>query len=96
MNSTAPPLTYIDLHLVVESIVHNETVTHADTMRLHRMSRSIMIVSTVLVVKVGNTFLGLGCLLSWHLKCLCARSCRRLFFVATKNNKDKYELMCDP
>lgn len=73
--------TYVDLHLVVESIVHDQTMTHADTMRLHGVSRSIVIISNVLVVKVSHALLGLGGLLSWDLKCLCARSCRGLVWL---------------
>lgn len=63
------PGTYIDLHLVVEAIVHDETVAHADAMRLHRMSRAIVVVANVLVVEVSDAFLGLGCVLSCHLQC---------------------------
>lgn len=65
--------TYVDLHLVVKTVVHDQTVTHADTMWLHGVSRSIVIVSNVLVVKVSHALLGFGGLLSWDLKCLCAR-----------------------
>ena len=59
---------YIDLHLVVEAIVHDETVAHANTVRLHRVSRSVMIVSNVLVIKVGDLLPGFGRELSWDLQ----------------------------
>jgi len=35
---------YVYLHVFVETVVHNERMTHPNSMWLHRMSRSISII----------------------------------------------------
>lgn len=56
--------TYVDLHLVIQAVVHDETVAHTDTMWLHGVSRAIVVVANVLVVEVSDAFLGFCCVLS--------------------------------
>lgn len=46
--------THVNLHLLVQAIVHDQTVGHPYTMRLHRMTRNVGIVSHVRIIKVGN------------------------------------------
>ena len=40
-------LTYIDFHLLVQAIIHNQTVGHPNPVRLHRMPRDIGIITHV-------------------------------------------------
>lgn len=40
--------TYVDLHLAIETIVQDEIVRHADAMRLHRVSGTIVVVSDLI------------------------------------------------
>lgn len=37
---------YVYLHVFVQTVVHDERMTHPNSMRLHRMSRSISIIPT--------------------------------------------------
>jgi hypothetical protein len=52
-------LAYINLHLGVEAVVHNQTVCHPYAVGLHGVARNVGVVSHIRVVKVGH-FLG-GC-----------------------------------
>ena len=49
--------TYINFHLLVKTVVHNQAVCHTDTMRLHRVSRNVGIVSHVRVVEIRDSLL---------------------------------------
>jgi hypothetical protein len=49
--------TYVDLHLLVQAVVHDKTVRHPNTVRFHGMSSDIGVVSDVRVVEVGHLFL---------------------------------------
>lgn len=44
----------INLHLLVEGIVHDQTMGHPYAMWLHRVARDVGIVANVGVVEVGN------------------------------------------
>jgi hypothetical protein len=59
-------LTYINLHLLVDSIVHDQAMRQPNSMRLHGMSSNISIVSDVGVVEVCNPFLR-GWAIRWRL-----------------------------
>lgn len=48
---------YVDFHLLVEAIVHDETVGHAYPVRLHGMARNVGVVSAS---KVSTAILQLG------------------------------------
>ncbi len=47
-----------DLHLLVEAVVQDQRVGHAQAVRLHRMAGSVMEVSHIRIVEVNNLFLG--------------------------------------
>lgn len=50
--------TYIDLHLSVESIVEQQVVGHADSVRLHGMPLTVVIVSNIACnIKTHETYL---------------------------------------
>ena len=49
--------TYIYFHILVQAIIHDETMSEPDSMRLHWMASGIGIVSNVRVIEVGNTLL---------------------------------------
>lgn len=49
----------VDFQLLVQSVIHNQGMRHANAMRFHRMARVVGIVSHVGIIKVGD-FLGLG------------------------------------
>lgn len=49
--------TYINLHLFIEPIVHDQAMGHSNPMRLHWMPCDVGIVAHIRVVKVGDTFL---------------------------------------
>ena len=46
----------VDLHLLVDAIVHDETVGQSYAMRLHGMASDVGEVANVRVVEVGNLF----------------------------------------
>jgi hypothetical protein len=52
-------ITYVDLHLLVEVVLHDETVRQTNTMRLHGVTSHIGIVSNVGIVEIGH-LLGRG------------------------------------
>ena len=73
---TAPAAfsTYIDLHLLVQAVVHDQAVSHSNPVWLHRMPRNIGIIAHVGIVKVGDSLLvGAG----WCCKLHIRRSKRR-------------------
>jgi hypothetical protein len=45
---------YVNLHLLVQAIVHHQTVGHPDAVRLHRMTRDVGVVANIGVVEVGD------------------------------------------
>mmetsp|Transcript_21755 Transcript_21755/g.64501 ORF Transcript_21755/g.64501 Transcript_21755/m.64501 type:complete len:428 (+) Transcript_21755:163-1446(+) len=47
----------VDLHLLVEAIVEQQVVSHANTMRLHGMALAIVVVANVRVVEVAHPLL---------------------------------------
>ena len=49
--------THVDLHLLVEAIVEQQVVSHANTMRLHGMALAIVVVANVRVVEVAHPLL---------------------------------------
>lgn len=51
-------LTYINLHLLVDTIVHDQAMRQPNSMRFHRMASDIGIVSNIGVVKVCDPLLG--------------------------------------
>jgi pyoverdine/dityrosine biosynthesis protein Dit1 len=48
---------YIDFHLLVDTVVHDQAVRQAYAMRLHRMTGDICVVSNIGVVEVCDSFL---------------------------------------
>lgn len=46
--------TYVYFHLFVEPIVHDQTVSQSDPMRLHWMTGNIGIIANIRVVEVGH------------------------------------------
>ena len=46
--------TNINLHLLVEAIVHDQAMGHPDPMGLHRMTRDIGVVTNIGVVEIGD------------------------------------------
>jgi hypothetical protein len=52
-------MAHVNFHLLVEAVVHDETVSHSDTMRLHWMAGIVGVVSDIRVIEVGD-FLGLS------------------------------------
>ena len=49
-------MSHINLHFLIESIVHDQAVGHTYTVRLHRVTRDVGIVTDIRVVEVGNLF----------------------------------------
>jgi len=52
--------TYVDLHMFVHPIVHDQGMCKPDSMRLHRMSSGVGIVANIRVVEVCNGLLVRG------------------------------------
>ena len=50
-------MTYIDFHVFVQAIVHDEAVSKPNPVRLHWVTSCVGIISYIGVVKVGNTLL---------------------------------------
>jgi hypothetical protein len=50
-------LTYINLHLLVDPIVHDQAMRQPNSMRLHGMSSNISVVSDIRVVEVRDSLL---------------------------------------
>jgi hypothetical protein len=50
-------LTHIDFHLVVGAIVHNQTMRQPYSMRLHRMTSYVGIISDIRIVEVCHSLL---------------------------------------
>lgn len=50
-------LTHINLHFLIESVVHNEAVGHSNPVRLHGMSSNIGVIPNIRVVEVGDFLL---------------------------------------
>lgn len=53
--------TYIDFHLLVQPIVHDQTVGHSNPVRFHRMACNIGVVAHVGIVKVRHGLLFGAC-----------------------------------
>ena len=49
--------TYIDFHVLIETIVHDQTMCQANSVRLHRMSCDICVIADVGVVEISHAFL---------------------------------------
>jgi hypothetical protein len=47
-------MAHVDFHLLVEAVVHDQTVSHSDTMRLHGMAGVVGVVSDIRVIEVGD------------------------------------------
>jgi hypothetical protein len=47
-------MAHVDFHLFVKAVVHDKTVGHSDTVRLHGMASVVGIVSDIRVVEVGD------------------------------------------
>ena len=47
-------MAYVNFHLLVEAVVHDKTVSHSDTVRLHGMAGIVGVVSDIRVVEVGD------------------------------------------
>ena len=47
----------IYLHVLIQSIIHDQRMCHTNSMWLHRMCRSIRVITNVTVVEIGNTLL---------------------------------------
>ena len=45
---------YIDFHLLVQVVLHDETVRQANSMRLHGMASHVGIVTNIGVVEIGD------------------------------------------
>lgn len=55
MNSGIPSrVSYVDFHLLVEAIIHDQTVSHSYPMRLHGMSSYIGIIAHIRVVEISD------------------------------------------
>lgn len=48
---------HIYFHFLIQAIVHDETVSHPDAVRLHGMSSDIGVISNIRVVEVSNLLL---------------------------------------
>lgn len=48
---------YVDFHLLVDPIVHDQAVRQPNAMGLHRMTSNVGIVSHIGVVEVSNSLL---------------------------------------
>ena len=51
-------LTYINLHLLVDTVVHDQAMRQPNSMRLHRMPSDIRIISDIRIVEVSDSLLG--------------------------------------
>ena len=49
--------TYENLHVLVQIIIHNQIVGHANAMWLHWVPRSIVMKTNIFLVKVAHSFL---------------------------------------
>jgi len=49
--------THINFHSLVNTIVHNQAMSQPDTMRLHRMSCNVCIVTNVGVIEISHFWL---------------------------------------
>ena len=49
--------TYVNFHLLIQAIVHNQAVSHSNPVRFHGMPRNIGIIAHVRIVEVGNCLL---------------------------------------
>lgn len=47
-------MTHVDLHFLVEAIVHDQAVGHTYAMRLHGVARDVGVVAHIGVVEVGD------------------------------------------
>lgn len=53
-------LPYIDFHLLVDTIVHDQAMRQPNTMRLHGMASNVGIIANIRVVEVGDSVLVAG------------------------------------
>ena len=60
-------LAHVDLHLLVQAIIHDQGVGHSDAMRLHGVTSVVGIVSDVRVVEVSD-LLGLRAILARRIQ----------------------------
>ena len=63
-------LAYIDFHLLIQAIIHNQTMSHPNPVRFHGMPCNIGIIAHVRIVKVCN---GLLVGASWYRELLIHR-----------------------
>lgn len=57
--------THVNLHLLINTIVHDQTVRQPNSMRLHGMTSNVGIVSNVRVVEVRNPLLAARPVCGW-------------------------------
>lgn len=48
------------IHLLVEAVVHNEVMCHADTMGFHGMALAVVIIAHLGIVEVGHATVACG------------------------------------
>jgi hypothetical protein len=52
--------THINLHFLINSIVHDQAMRQSYSVRLHRMARNVGIISNIRVVEICDSLLGAG------------------------------------
>jgi hypothetical protein len=52
--------TYVNFHLLINSIVHDQAMRQPDSVRLHGMASNVGIVPHIRIIEVGNPLLGTG------------------------------------
>jgi hypothetical protein len=57
LNGELQRSTYVDFHLRIYPIVHNQAVRQPYSVRLHRMASDVGIVPNIGIVEVGNPLL---------------------------------------
>lgn len=67
--------THIDFHLLVEAVVHDQTVGHPYAMRLHGMAGIVGVVSDIRVIKVCDLFV-LATIGAWRVEGRIAHTAR--------------------
>lgn len=50
----------IYFHLLIESVVHNQAMSHSDPVRLHWMTGNVSIIADIRVIKVGDFLVAIG------------------------------------
>jgi hypothetical protein len=79
-------LPYINLHLLVDTVIHDQAMGQPDAMRLHWVASDVCIISNVGVVEVRNSLLA-----AWAVQRRGINGCERRHFenleVVTRGNE---------